>query len=149
MTTLNKLLDKAMDTRSVASDNALAGLLGVTRQRVSNWRLGKNHPDAVACARIAEITGEPLARVLGVVGEARAITQDEKKVWRRLATAAAVLLTVGMIIPAESTAYNASSDPVSRTTYVLCALRKQVARMMQRLTAPFQGWNLEKSALLA
>lgn len=97
MKELNNLLDKIKETRSLASDNALAAALGVKRQTVSNWRKGHNYPDAVACATIAGLTGEPLARVLGIVGEARAISREEKTVWRRLAaSAAAVLVLVGV-----------------------------------------------------
>jgi transcriptional regulator with XRE-family HTH domain len=88
MASLNIFLDKIKESRSLASDNALAGLLDVSRQRVSAWRHGTNHPDAVACARIADLSGVPLAQVLGVVGEARALSRDEKAVWRRLAVAA-------------------------------------------------------------
>ncbi len=96
MKELNNLLDKIKETRSLASDNALAAALGVKRQTVSNWRKGHNYPDAVACATIAGLTGEPLARVLGIVGEARAISREEKTVWRRLAaSAAAVLVLIG------------------------------------------------------
>ena len=102
MNALNILLDKAKETRSLPSDNALAGLLGVSRQRVSAWRHGTNYPDPVACARIAEITGEPLARVLGVVGEARALSTEEKKVWRRLATAATI--GVAFLMPFQTPA---------------------------------------------
>lgn len=94
MDELNLLLDKIKETRSIASDNALAGLLGVTRGSVSNWRHGKNYPDTVQCAAIAGFTGEPLARVLGIVGEARAINRAEKAVWRRLATSAAALVVL-------------------------------------------------------
>ncbi|MGV8950485.1 MAG: hypothetical protein ACOH2M_05280 [Cypionkella sp.] len=90
MLTLNNLLDKCKETCAVSSDNALAGRLKVSRQRVSAWRHGENYPDAVACARIAELTGEPLARVIGIVGEARALSMAEKAVWHRLAAAAAV-----------------------------------------------------------
>lgn len=98
MQTLNDLLDKIKKTRSLASDNALATALGQSRQNVSNWRLGKRLPDAVACAQIAELSGEPLARVLGIVGVARAISREEKAVWRQLASmAASVLLTTGAI----------------------------------------------------
>ena len=105
MNTLNNLLDKARELRSLPSDNALARELHVSRQRVSAWRHGTNHPDPVACARIAEITGEPLPRVLGIVGEARAISAEEKRVWRRLATAAAIALIT--LTPATETALKA------------------------------------------
>lgn len=103
MTDLNNLLDKIKETRSIASDNALAAAIGVSRQRVSAWRHGTNLPDPVACATIAGLSGEPLARVLGIVGEARAISREEKAVWHKLATsvAAVILLAVAIPLPAR------------------------------------------------
>lgn len=88
MNAINKLLDKAKQSRSLPTDMALADALHVGRAAVSGWRHGVRHPDPVACARIAEMAGEPLQRVLGIVGEARALSQEEKQVWRRLAQAA-------------------------------------------------------------
>ena len=95
MTALNKLLDKAREIRSCPSDAALAKELHVTRGSVSNWRNGVSLPDEVACARLSDMTGEPLAKVLGMVGEARAVSREAKAVWRRLASAAALVLLVG------------------------------------------------------
>lgn len=95
MNALNKLLDKAREMRSCPSDAALARELHVTRGSVSNWRKGVSLPDEVACARLSDMTGEPLARVLGMVGEARAVSREAKAVWRRLASAAALVLLVG------------------------------------------------------
>lgn len=92
MDALNKLLDKTKKVRSHRTDMALAEDLGVTRAAVSDWRNERNLPGPVACARIAELTGEPLAKVLGVIGEARAISSAEKAVWRRLAAAACLML---------------------------------------------------------
>lgn len=95
MSALNKLLDNAKESRSLKLDTELAAELGVVKSAVSNWRNGRAYPDEVACARLAKMTGEPLARVLGVVGEARAISKEAKAVWRSLASAAALLLLVG------------------------------------------------------
>jgi len=92
MDQLNKLLDKAREMRSLPSDNALAIAMGVSRQRVSAWRHGTNYPDPVACAQLSDLTGQPLNYVLGVVGEARALSKEEKQVWRRLAQVAAIAL---------------------------------------------------------
>lgn len=122
MAPLNNLLDKIKEARSLASDNALAGLLHVSRQRVSAWRHGTNHPDAVACARIADLAGVPLAQVLGVVGEARALSKDEKAVWRRLAVAA--LLAIVSMPGMAST----SQNPASTAYYV--RLRRLLARFL-------------------
>lgn len=89
MTPVNKLLDTAKETCSPATDMALADALHVVRSAVSNWRNGRAYPDEVACARLATMTNQPLARVLGIVGEARARSAAAKQVWRSLARTAA------------------------------------------------------------
>ncbi len=89
---LQSMLDKAKEKCGAESDNQLSKKLGVSRVAVSSWRHGHRFPDAVTCMKLSEITGIPLATVIGRVGEARAISRDEKAVWRRLASAAAVLL---------------------------------------------------------
>jgi hypothetical protein len=101
MYTTNKLLDKCAEACSAKTDAALAKLLEVGRSAVSNYRHGRAHPDVVVCERIALLSGVPLQRVLGIVGEARAISREEKAVWRKLATAAVVIaLLVSATAPA-------------------------------------------------
>lgn len=101
---VNKLLDKAKIVRSISTDADLAKALGVSKQALSGWRNGARLPDAVACAALAGLSGEPLARVLGIVGEARAISREEKAVWHKLAAsvAAVILLAVAIPLPARS-----------------------------------------------
>lgn len=101
MSPVIKLLDKARETCSPASDKALADSLHVVKSAVSNWRNGRAYPDAVACARIADMVGMPLHEVLGIVGEARAISRDEKAVWRRLAHAAVLVIATGPAVAAH------------------------------------------------
>ncbi|MFD0727056.1 DUF3693 domain-containing protein [Lysobacter brunescens] len=112
-------MELAKERSSCTNDSELAKRLGVTRASVSNWKCGRNYPDTVACAKIAEITEIPLARVLGTVGEARAISREEKAVWRRLASAAALVL---MLIPLASRV-QASTDLNGRAGYALCEIR--------------------------
>jgi hypothetical protein len=126
MNAINKLLDKTKESCAAATDMALAVKLAVTRQAVSNWRVGRAYPDPVACARIAEITGEPLARVLGIVGEARALSTEEKKVWRRLATAAALVLAVGLTAaatPAQAAAQRVLAASNNAGLYIMRSFR--------------------------
>ena len=85
------LLDAAKEAQNITTDKGLADALGVTKQAVSNWRKGVSLPDTVTCATLAGYTGLPLAQVLGIVGEARAISREEKAVWRKLAASAALL----------------------------------------------------------
>ena len=100
MKTVDELLDAAKAATGAQTDKELAAKLGVKNTAVSNYRRGVSLPDAVVCATLAGLTGEPLARVLGVVGEARAISREEKAVWRKLAATAALLAVV--VFPALS-----------------------------------------------
>lgn len=104
---VNWLLDQAKEATKIETDMALAKALGVGRGAVSGWRHGTRQPDPVACAALAGLTGIPLAKVLGIVGEARAISREEKAVWRKLAaTAAVVLLGVGITLPSHTESTN-------------------------------------------
>lgn len=91
---ISELLDMTQVRTHAEYDSALARKLGVSRQTVSNWRVGRTFPDAKACGRISEATGIPLNVIMGVVGEERATDQEEKAVWRRLAGKAAAILVL-------------------------------------------------------
>ena len=86
------LLDNCKEVCGVRTDGELAKRLGVSKQALSGYRHGMRLPDPVVCATIAGLSGIPLARVLGIVGEARAISSDEKAVWRKLAATCALML---------------------------------------------------------
>ncbi|WP_372165789.1 DUF3693 domain-containing protein [Xanthomonas euvesicatoria] len=105
MSTIDALLDAAMKAVHAKNDTELAKALGIKPAAVSNYRRGVSLPNAVVCATLAGLTGEPLAKVLGVVGEARAISSDEKAVWRRLAaTAMTLVLGVSLALPVRAEA---------------------------------------------
>jgi transcriptional regulator with XRE-family HTH domain len=123
MTAIDNLLDKCRENGSVASDNALAKKLGVSRQSVSSWRHGVRLPDTVTCARIAQLANEPLARVLGIVGEARAINREEKQVWRSLAQSVAagfaVIALLAVMTPDAQAATSAGVGGASLLVWIL------------------------------
>lgn len=124
---VNSLLDHAKESCGVSYDKDLAPRLGVRPSAISNYRKGVSHPDAVVCATLAGLTGVPLAVVLGVIGEARAISREEKAVWRRLAaTALALALGVGFASPRDVQAapgYSATdSIYIMRNRVPVCAL---------------------------
>lgn len=109
------LLDAAKTAQGFETDMALAKALGVSRSAVSAWRNGQKGPDPVQSAALAGYTGIPLAKVLGIVGEARAISVKEKAVWRRLAATATLLAVVVLNAapaPAQAptAAYSAGPD---------------------------------------
>lgn len=108
---VNWLLDKAKETTGARTDGELAGKLGVKPSAVSNYRHARALPDPVVSATLAGLTGVPLARVLGIIGEARAISREEKAVWRKLAaTAMALCLAVGFALPHKAQAAVAGFD---------------------------------------
>lgn len=104
---VNFLLDRCKDETGASTDGELAKRLGVSKQAMSSYRKGARLPDPVVCATIAGLSGLPLAKVLGIVGEARAISREEKAVWRKLAgMTAAILLFVGSAIGTHAKASN-------------------------------------------
>lgn len=113
METQNNLLDKCKKASNAMTDMALADALGVGRAAVSKYRKGLSHPDAVVCARISALTGEPLARVLGIVGEERAISREEKQVWRRLAAAASICFVTLLALPLGAKAMAPSHSAIA------------------------------------
>lgn len=102
---INKLLDNCKEVCRVRTDGELATKLGVSKQALSGYRNGARLPDPVVCATIAGLSGIPLAKVIGIVGEARAISPTEKAVWRKLAASAlTVFLMCGLwsAVPAKA-----------------------------------------------
>ncbi|WP_407473015.1 DUF3693 domain-containing protein [Xanthomonas campestris] len=121
MQSVAELLDAIKERRNLTTDSALAAALGVSRQTVNNWRQGRNTPDPVACATIAGLTGEPLALVMGIAGEQRAISREEKAVWRKLAATAMTLaigLSLALPVRAEAVAKAFQATP----SYTLCEM---------------------------
>lgn len=112
---IGELLDAAKVAAGATSDSDLSRKLKVSRQAVSSWRNGVSLPDAVTCATLAGLTGLPLAKVIGIVGEARAVSREEKAVWRKLAATAALLAVVVFpALPSHAQAVHGwvKSDPL-------------------------------------
>ncbi|WP_425520258.1 DUF3693 domain-containing protein [Stenotrophomonas sepilia] len=161
MQTVTDLIDAARKALNVNSDAEFARQLGVSRGTIANWKSGYSLPDTVMCATLAGLTGLPLARVLGIVGEARAVSREEKAVWRKLAATAMVLcLAVGIALPGSAHAavqsvHHATAAAVdSVTLYTLCeimdrpnpglrllrmAMAGPLARLLPAPSVPGQG----------
>lgn len=93
-----KLLDKYKQVCSLSSDSACADSLGVTRGAVHLWKKGSSHPDAVSVEKMCNAIKEPLRSWLPLIEAERAHSPAAKKVWLRLAqAAAAVALTIGVM----------------------------------------------------
>lgn len=113
---IGEILDRAKSANGIKTDMALADALGVGRAAVSAWRHGQRLPDPVQCATLAGLSGIPLAQVMGIVGEARAISREEKAVWRKLAGSVALLLcAIGFsgALPGKAYAVSVSKSEIS------------------------------------
>jgi len=134
------LLDKYKKACSIASDNACAGSLGVSRQAVSKWRNGENHPDADVVEKMCEATGERLARWLPLIEAERARSPGARRAWLRLAqVAAAVALTVG-ISPSHAAPISAAHNPETSVYYVkLWILVRKAGTRLASLLFPKHG----------
>jgi transcriptional regulator with XRE-family HTH domain len=93
MNATNKLLDKYTQICSITQDKDLAAKLRVTKQAVSGWRTEKAHPDADSVAKMCDAINEPLAHWLPLIEAERARSPEARKVWLRLAQAAAAVFT--------------------------------------------------------
>lgn len=106
MNSSNRLIDIYMSKLSLRTLNDAAKKLGVTRPAVSNWRAGTSHPNAAAVEDMCKATGESLAKWLPLIEAERCRTDDDRKVWLRLAqVAASIAITVGLSIATPSTAH--------------------------------------------
>lgn len=143
MLTIDQLLDRAKELHGIETDSGLAKALGVGRAAVSGWRHGQRLPDPVVCATLAGLTGEPLAKVLGVIGEARAVSREEKAVWRKLAaTAMTLALGVSFALPARAqdavTGFEAShSIHYAKLVVLLVALAAVITLAVHRAKCQF------------
>lgn len=89
-----KLLDKYAMSCQASKDTDIAARLRVTKQTVSGWRNGRAHPNAEAVEKMCEQMGEPLRKWLPLIEAERARTPADKRVWLRLAKAAAAVILV-------------------------------------------------------
>jgi len=149
MQTVTDLIDAARKALNVSSDAEFARQLGVSRGTIANWKSGYSLPDTVMCATLAGLTGLPLARVLGIVGEARAVSREEKAVWRKLAaTAMALCLAVGFALPHKAQAAVSGFE----SAHAVYIMRNAVSAGCGPLWAPLgngSGSGLALASLLA
>lgn len=94
----NQLIDIYKRKLSLASNTAMGEKLGVKQQTVSMWVHGKSHPNAEAIADMCKATGERLSKWLPLIEAERARTDGDRKVWLRLAQAAAAIAAAFLML---------------------------------------------------
>lgn len=78
-------LDQVREARGLASDYAVAKLLGVTVGRVSSYRTGRTEFDEDMAARVGQALGVHPAHVLATVRMGVARTDQARGVWESIA----------------------------------------------------------------
>lgn len=94
MNNSNQLLDMYSQRLSLKTNQAIADKLGVQRPTVSMWKSGASHPNAAAIAAMCKATEESLAKWLPLIEAERCRTDADRKVWLRLAQAAAAIALI-------------------------------------------------------
>lgn len=124
MKTTIQTLDAISKKYGDCSDYRIAKMMKIGHTRVSNWRTNKNTMDAAARLKAAELLHEdPAAHMM--YGELeRAKNPGQRVAWlaaikRINATAAAVVLAVGLWIPSQDVMAGGFYEV---TGYTLCAL---------------------------
>ena len=110
MSAVNNLLDKYREVCSLPSDSAAADSLGVKRQALHQWRKELSWPSEEHIMAMAKAINEPAERWFVQIAADRA-SPVARKVWLRLAQAAAVIaLTVGLS-PAHAGTLSSAHNP--------------------------------------
>lgn len=130
MRAIERLLDKARETCSLASDNALAQRMGVSRQLVSNWRKATAPVSDDRIAQLARLAHEDAGSWLVQI-HAEQADGEAGKAWaalaKRLAAAAAcVMVAAGFqLAPAPAQAFDSAA--VSPQMYIMSTRRRLAA----------------------
>jgi len=135
---IGEIIDRAKAAIGAESDSALSRHLGLSRTAVGNWRSGVSLPDPVSCERLAGLTGIPLARVLGIVGEARAHSREEKAVWRKLAASATLLALV--VLGSEQQPAQAAEIGVEADSVYIMRNRGGLGKALRYLGRILRDW---------
>ena len=81
MKTTLEYIDAVKMRRDLPSDYAIAKLLGVSRQAVSQYRQGKAAFDDLTAVRVAEILDINPMEVIAAANRERAKSEEVKRVW--------------------------------------------------------------------
>jgi len=121
-----QLLDRVLKNAGIRSDYALAAQLGVSRQRISHFRAGREIPGDAMAMRLATMADIDAGYVLASMHALRAKRSDERRAWESLAKkatiAASLLITMGIILGYPSIDGQGLAELEELTAYTLCAL---------------------------
>lgn len=81
MENITKLLDEVKAVKGVESKYALAKVLDLPTQRISEYYKGQRAPDEFACLKIAEALGKPLNTIIATVRASTEKDASRREAW--------------------------------------------------------------------
>lgn len=91
-------LQRVRDLTPTGSVYAAAALLGLPEGTVRSWHLANSTPDALACAKIAELLDLPMEQVIADVELEREKNPERRAYWEALARKFAACVVMGSAI---------------------------------------------------
>lgn len=134
MPTCTDYIDKIKTINNIESDYAVAKLLGVSRQRMSNYRNKIRFFDDLTAMKVAELLQINALEVIANVNKERATTAKEKDAWQFYITR--LVGSMGIIFLSAPIAYEAMNLTFSQsndfTPYLLCEKNRRRTRRIQK-----------------
>lgn len=94
---LNEIIEKAKTRANITSDYALAKVLGIERQIVSDWKRGKKHPSTDEAVKLATLAGLEEMKVIAEIEMQTAKTEKKREFWKSYIDTKGLTATLGLI----------------------------------------------------
>lgn len=98
------LLETAKNRANLSSDYALAKVLGIERQIISQWKKGKRHPSNEEAVKLATLAGLDEMRVIAEIELRTANSEKKKEFWKHYIESRGIAACLSMTVLAGSIA---------------------------------------------
>ncbi len=93
---IKEILDMAKERANLASDYALAKVLGKQTGTISNWRKGKQHPSNEEAVQLAVLAGLDEMRVIAEIEMRTANSEKKRNFWKHYIESRGIVATLGI-----------------------------------------------------
>ncbi len=94
---LSEIIEKAKLRANITSDYALAKVLGIERQVVSDWKKNKRHPSVDEAVKLATLAGIEEIRVIAEIEMRTTKNEKKKEFWKHFIENRGLTATLGLI----------------------------------------------------
>ena len=126
------LIDKYKAKMGLETDYAAAKKLRIHPNRFSNYRCGVSHADDKMAIMLADALELDRLKTIALINADRAKDSTDRIFWKKIATAAALVLAIGFghTTHAKNIFQEADLSPENRPFYTLCAVLKTYLRWL-------------------